>query len=765
MRHYLWRHLEDALLCWLRDYTGVATAITSAPELPIIVSRSAARLIWAWQWLSYSDKYKEDNLLPDHPTSVLLDQLSSIWFYNSYQLDQWSQMPRWLYDLHEQYQQRIITSSGRFFNLERTLQRVGISRRERELRLATEGTLWLPKVWRQLIERYQLQERLADWLASETAVGVRTHQVAVVTNDSAQRSTLKAALSLSLPDGFSVIDHSGTRWGELFHFNLLSRPNQMEFATPCRLPELLQSLGQGSNSSDDSPPPHQISIVQHCWQQLVATLTLAAEQLAPLHDARQLQCWVNLLKHEYIEDASSKRLAVGVLASNADPAGHTLLHLLTVEEAVMEAAVAAAGAGATVAPWEQLWFWRWDAAQLDTADPPLTNLLSSAVIAGWDTPFQERQRNESYNLALLGYIVEHMPRVGYSGDLVRPAVPEIPVCSAPPLSSTPPSPPPLPTHLSDRYLQLYCRCPQRAYLSQAVQLTPSQPLAVWSQTGQIATAAMTRRLLVASINYLWQQLGGSNQLIALSVAQREELLWAAIAAAYQRLPTAQAGSQAWHGYLYQLLTHYLAFEQQRTPFQVVTLNQNFTVELAGVPITVHIDRIDQLLETDCGHNHGYSLISYQWGRRSWALPTPWQWTSVPFKDPTIPLCCVVLQIGHPTHTGDNGYHSHHNQQSPLPIAYCPLTQIEIWSLATPSAFRRQVYTLNKIDQLACKRELIGPEASVFDWWQKQLTDLVRSMQVAPTNAAELAAVVSASAEEYCRSCPFHNCCQRTLKRA
>jgi RecB family exonuclease len=107
---------------------------------------------------------------------------------------------------------------------------------------------------------------------------------------------------------------------------------------------------------------------------------------------------------------------------------------------------------------------------------------------------------------------------------------------------------------------------------------------------------------------LWRQIGSSDELSALSPAEEQDLIEAAVSGAMQQTESAceargyslrdRVGSACWrleHQVCVDLLGQWLKHERGRgAPFRVVEMEQNQTLRVEGLSLTLRPDRIDEL---------------------------------------------------------------------------------------------------------------------------------------------------------------------------
>jgi probable DNA repair protein len=127
-------------------------------------------------------------------------------------------------------------------------------------------------------------------------------------------------------------------------------------------------------------------------------------------------------------------------------------------------------------------------------------------------------------------------------------------------------------------------------------------------------------LLHASLQAVWQRLGGSAGLAGAQGLAREQLVQGAIASAIAGfraqlvLPVAPLLLAIEARRLRALILQLLADESQRAPFTIVGLETMLATQLGGVPIDVRLDRIDELLDEQGGLSGHCVVIDYKSGR-------------------------------------------------------------------------------------------------------------------------------------------------------
>lgn len=125
---------------------------------------------------------------------------------------------------------------------------------------------------------------------------------------------------------------------------------------------------------------------------------------------------------------------------------------------------------------------------------------------------------------------------------------------------------------------------------------------------------------------IWQELKTHADLLAIS--DQTAFLAKHIDATLQNYPDTPALTLE-HTRLQRLLTKWLDYEKQRPPFAVAGCEIQQKIEIAGLAITVRLDRIDQLA------NNSYAIIDYKTGNVSMN-----DWFGDRPLEPQLPLYCI-----------------------------------------------------------------------------------------------------------------------------
>lgn len=150
------------------------------------------------------------------------------------------------------------------------------------------------------------------------------------------------------------------------------------------------------------------------------------------------------------------------------------------------------------------------------------------------------------------------------------------------------------------------------------------------------TPADRGNMLHQVLELFWQRIETQARLQALTEPQLHELLnelCQQALAPYRRHADAWMQQRFWQleqRRLLQLLLRWMEVERQRPPFSVLATEQTLKAEIAGLPLTLRIDRIDRL------EDGSTLLVDYKTGnpnRRSWAGERP--------DEPQLPLYAIA----------------------------------------------------------------------------------------------------------------------------
>lgn len=148
-------------------------------------------------------------------------------------------------------------------------------------------------------------------------------------------------------------------------------------------------------------------------------------------------------------------------------------------------------------------------------------------------------------------------------------------------------------------------------------------------------AAMRGTLLHRVMELVWRALGGQQRLLVLTTSERERVVATAvdeaIAATAKRYPATFTPrfTEIERERLQRLVLAWLDIETQRSPFEIVALEQQRVVDIAGLGLELKADRVDRLAEG------GDLIIDYKTGKaevHDWFGDRP--------DEPQLPLYCI-----------------------------------------------------------------------------------------------------------------------------
>jgi ATP-dependent helicase/DNAse subunit B len=154
------------------------------------------------------------------------------------------------------------------------------------------------------------------------------------------------------------------------------------------------------------------------------------------------------------------------------------------------------------------------------------------------------------------------------------------------------------------------------------------------------SAAERGKLLHEALYLLWGEIGDSTTLHKLDTTAQAQIVRESVAEALAALPAPLrllAGEDCLAlecQRLQSLLQEWLELEKQREPFRVVAREEERTIEFAGIPLRLRIDRIDAV-----AGDRGL-LIDYKSGRCGLG-----DWLGERVRDPQLPLYGVVSEVG------------------------------------------------------------------------------------------------------------------------
>ena len=181
-------------------------------------------------------------------------------------------------------------------------------------------------------------------------------------------------------------------------------------------------------------------------------------------------------------------------------------------------------------------------------------------------------------------------------------------------------------------------CPFRAFARHRLNLPSLQP-------AQIGISASERGALLHEALYrLWRQIESSDALALLSSLAEKNLVEEAVTGAMQHTESAceargyslreRVGSTCWQlekQLCVDLLGQWLCCERERgVPFRVVEMEQNHTLEIEGLSLTLRPDRIDEL------EDGGRAVIDYKT-----RAPSRTHWLGERPREPQLPLYSLL----------------------------------------------------------------------------------------------------------------------------
>lgn len=163
-------------------------------------------------------------------------------------------------------------------------------------------------------------------------------------------------------------------------------------------------------------------------------------------------------------------------------------------------------------------------------------------------------------------------------------------------------------------------CPFRAFARRRLGL---QPL---SEPSLALNAAERGNLLHRALYIIWERLGDSTALAALTENAQASLVSEAVEASFESLPTprrlavgsACIGQENLH--LHRVLAEWLAVEREREAFIVVAREQQVEVDLGSLHLRLQVDRVDRVTQAEA-----VVIIDYKTGRcepRNWLGERP-----------------------------------------------------------------------------------------------------------------------------------------------
>lgn len=189
------------------------------------------------------------------------------------------------------------------------------------------------------------------------------------------------------------------------------------------------------------------------------------------------------------------------------------------------------------------------------------------------------------------------------------------------------------------HLAVQAQCPQAAYVRYRLHgrklETPSTGLDMRERGN----------LLHLALRYFWDTHRTQAALLAMSPAEREAAIQAAIEQGWQELlrPTEHDAARSRlqmleENRLRRLMQQWLAYEASRPPFEVLAVEYRHQVVIDGIQLDTQIDRIDRLLPVDPAGEAALAIIDYKTGKASAG-----DWAAARLTAPQMPL--YALQPG------------------------------------------------------------------------------------------------------------------------
>jgi probable DNA repair protein len=171
-------------------------------------------------------------------------------------------------------------------------------------------------------------------------------------------------------------------------------------------------------------------------------------------------------------------------------------------------------------------------------------------------------------------------------------------------------------------------CPFRAYAWHRLQAREIEP----ARPG--VSAAEHGVLLHQALEIIWRELGGQAELLLAPDATLDTLIDRAIAGSLLRMPADRKPGQRLRdleaGRLRALIRAWLELEKRRSPFTVAFNESERDLTLAGLPLRVRYDRVDEQ------ENGGLFVIDYKTGRADIG-----GWTGSRPDEPQVPIYCLA----------------------------------------------------------------------------------------------------------------------------
>lgn len=198
-------------------------------------------------------------------------------------------------------------------------------------------------------------------------------------------------------------------------------------------------------------------------------------------------------------------------------------------------------------------------------------------------------------------------------------------------NSAPPWTPSEPIRGGSSLLKWQSQCPFQAFARVRLHAEPIE------NPAQALSPRDRGEAIHETLEAFWHHVGDSATLFSLTTQQQRELLQAALSKAMDTicadddLPWLHAHRRLEEDILLDRLMQWLDLERQRQPFTVLQQEQKQTLTIAGLPLTLRMDRIDQV-------DGRLVIIDYKTGRfhtNSWDTPR--------IDEPQVPLYATLSE--------------------------------------------------------------------------------------------------------------------------
>jgi len=139
-----------------------------------------------------------------------------------------------------------------------------------------------------------------------------------------------------------------------------------------------------------------------------------------------------------------------------------------------------------------------------------------------------------------------------------------------------------------RLLENQARCPFKAFALHRLGIKKLEEAGIGLDPRQHGT------LFHNAIEFFWEQVRTHTKLLSLSEEELNQAISSAIEQSMKK-ETVPAGLQNLQGrYMHRLLRDWIEVERVRQPFEVIELEQELNIDIAGISIKVKVDRMDRL---------------------------------------------------------------------------------------------------------------------------------------------------------------------------